>query len=88
MQLVTLTIILMIVLLVNQINSLMVNYAITVLTIALLAPNTMELVQLALLLSQFRAKLIHAAVQLASFTIRLRINVLLRPIALQAISSN
>ena len=40
-QPVTLTIILMIVLLVNQINSLMVKYARVVLTIALLAQNPM-----------------------------------------------
>ena len=78
MQPVTLTIILMNVLLVNQINSLMVNHAITALTIALLAPNTMEFVQLAPPPSQFRAAPIHVVVRLALFTIRLRINALLK----------
>ena len=87
-QPVTLTIILMNVLLVNQINSLMVNHAITVLTIALLAPNIMEFAQLAPPPSQFKAAPIHVVVRLALFSIRLRINALLRPIALQAISYN
>lgn len=66
----------------------MVNYARVALIIALLAPNTMEFVQLAPPPSQFRAAPIPVAVRLALFTIRLRINALLRPIAQQVILYN
>jgi hypothetical protein len=50
------------------------------------ALNTMEFVQLALLLIQFRAAVILVDAHLVLFTIKLQINVLQKPIALWELS--